>query len=106
MYRQCFGASKNSLTVFALLSDRRPTEKTKLHYAPFFNIYEDGKVCMGTVSIDIKIRFGRRIYTGLGTLFFQFLFQPFVGQTQSHKRHCVNLWKDLVNTDKTFPKKY
>lgn len=47
-------ASKNSLTVYALASDRRPTDKTKLYYAPFFNIYEDGKVCMGTVSVDIK----------------------------------------------------
>ena len=47
-------ASKNSLAVFALTTDRRPTEKTLLYYAPFFNIYEDGKVCMGTVSIDIK----------------------------------------------------
>jgi hypothetical protein len=35
-------SEQNSLTVFAL-SDRRPTDKTKLHYAPFFNIYEDGK---------------------------------------------------------------
>ncbi|MEH3112188.1 hypothetical protein [Pedobacter terrae] len=47
-------ANKNSLSVFALATDRRPTEKTPLHYAPFFNIYEDGRVCMGTVTIDIK----------------------------------------------------
>lgn len=47
-------ANKSSLTVFALANDRRPTEKTPLHYAPFFNIYEKGNVCMGTVSIDIK----------------------------------------------------
>jgi len=47
-------ASKNSLSVFALASDRRPTEKTLLYYAPFFNVYENGNVCMGTVNIDIK----------------------------------------------------
>ena len=29
-------ASKSSLTVFGLASDRRPTEKTPLHYVPFF----------------------------------------------------------------------
>ena len=47
-------ASKYSLAVFALATDRRPKENTPLYYAPFLNIYEDGKVCMGTVSIDIK----------------------------------------------------
>ena len=47
-------ANKNSLSVFALASDRRPTEKTLLHYAPFFNVYENGNVCMGTVNIDIQ----------------------------------------------------
>lgn len=47
-------ASKNGLSVFALSSDRRPNEKTKLYHTPYFNIYEDGKVCMGTVSVDIK----------------------------------------------------
>nr|WP_228453773.1 prokaryotic E2 ligase family D protein [Chryseobacterium manosquense] len=53
-------ASKSSLTVFALANDRRPTEKTPLHYVPFFNIYEKGNVCMGTVSIDIKPKFRNR----------------------------------------------
>lgn len=47
-------ADKENLFVFALATDRRPTEKTPLYYAPFFNVYEDGAVCMGTVSIDIK----------------------------------------------------
>jgi len=49
-----WSASKSSLTVFALTNDRRPTEKTPLYYAPYFNIYEQGNVCMGTVNIDIK----------------------------------------------------
>jgi PRTRC genetic system protein B len=47
-------ASKQHLTVFALTSDKRPTEKTALYHAPFFNVYENGNVCMGTVNVDIK----------------------------------------------------
>ena len=47
-------ASKSSLTLFALASDRRPTEKTPLHYAPGGNFGERGNGWMGTVSVDIK----------------------------------------------------
>ena len=48
-------ANKNSLAVFALASERRPTEKTPLYFAPFFNLYEDGKVCMGLSISTLKI---------------------------------------------------
>ena len=47
-------ANKRSLKIFALSSNRRPTEKTELFYAPFFNVYEDGNVCMGTVDVNIQ----------------------------------------------------
>ena len=47
-------ATQRSLKIFALSSNRRPTEKTSLFYAPFFNVYENGNVCMGTVNIDIQ----------------------------------------------------
>ncbi len=47
-------ADKHSLSVFALKDERRPTETTKLYHAPFFNIYENDKVCMGTVNTDIQ----------------------------------------------------
>lgn len=47
-------ADKGNLSVFALASNIRPTEKTPLYYAPFFNVHEDGTVCMGTVNVDIK----------------------------------------------------
>lgn len=40
-----------SLYVFALASDDRPGQATKLYNAPFFNIYEDGRVCLGTAKI-------------------------------------------------------
>ncbi len=97
-------ASKSSLTVFALSNDRRPTEKTPLHYAPFFNIYEKGNVCMGTVGIDIK-------NSASVEEFIQAWEHYFLNSYFSHslcenltKKNIVNLWKDLVNADKAFPK--
>ncbi|WP_339679846.1 PRTRC system protein B [Cyclobacterium marinum] len=97
-------ANKNSLAVFALASNRRPTEKTPLYYAPFFNIYEKGNVCMGTVSVDIK-------NSASAEEFIQAWEHYFFNSYFSHslcgnltKKNIVSLWKDLIGTDKPFPK--
>lgn len=96
-------ASKNSLTVFALANNRRPTEKTPLHYAPFFNIYEKGNVCMGTVSIDIKNSASvEEFIQAWEHYFFNSYFSHSLCSNLT-KQNIVSLWKDLVNTDKPFP---
>lgn len=98
-------ASKSSLTVFALASDRRPTEKTSLHYAPFFNIYEDGKVCMGTVNIDIKNSASvEEFIQAWENYFFNSYFSHLLGRNSPINGNCVAVWKDLIGTDKPFPK--
>ena len=97
-------ASKSSLTVFALANDRRPTEKTPLHYAPFFNIYEKGNVCMGTVSVDIKNSASvEEFIQAWEHYFFNSYFSHSLCENLT-KKNIVNLWKDLIYTDKPFPK--
>ena len=97
-------ANKSSLTVFALANDRRPTEKTPLYYAPFFNIYEKGNVCMGTVSIDIKNSASvEEFIQAWEHYFFNSYFSHSLCENLT-KKNIVNLWKDLINTDKPFPK--
>ncbi len=97
-------ASKSSLTVFALANDRRPTEKTPLHYAPFFNIYEKGNVCMGTVSIDIKNSASvEEFIQAWEHYFFNSYFSHSLCENLT-KKNIVTLWKDLVHTNKPFPK--
>lgn len=97
-------ASKSSLTVFALANDRRPTEKTPLHYAPFFNIYEKGNVCMGTVGIDIKNSASvEEFIQAWEHYFFNSYFSHSLCENLT-KKNIVTLWKDLVNTNKPFPK--
>ncbi|TDD98483.1 PRTRC system protein B [Flavobacterium cellulosilyticum] len=97
-------ANKNSLSVFALANDRRPTEKTLLHYAPFFNIYEKGNVCMGTVSIDIKNSASvEEFIQAWKHYFFNSYFSHSLCENVTRK-NIVTLWKDLINTDKPFPK--
>lgn len=98
-------ANKNHLAVYALATDRRPIEKTPLHYAPFFNIYEDGKVCMGTVSIDIKNSASVEEFTqAWESYFFESYFSHLLGSYNPTNGNCVNVWKDLIGTDKPFPK--
>ncbi|MES2267071.1 MAG: PRTRC system protein B [Bacteroidota bacterium] len=97
-------ANKNSLTLFALATDRRPTGKTPLHYAPFFNIYEKGNVCMGTVSIDIKNSASvEEFIQAWEHYFFNSYFSHSLCENLT-KQNIVNLWKDLINTNKPFPK--
>lgn len=98
-------ANKNSLFVFALASGRRPTKKTPLHYAPFFNIYENGNVCMGTVSIDIKNSASvEEFTTAWEDYFFNSYFSHLLGGYNPTKGNCVNLWKKLIETGEAFPK--
>ena len=97
-------ANKNSLSVFALTNDRRPTENTPLHYAPFFNIYEKGNVCMGTVSIDIKNSASiEEFIQAWEHCFFNSYFSHSLCENVKRK-NIVTLWKDLINTDTPFPK--
>lgn len=98
-------ASKQSLIVFALEKDHRPTENTVLFHAPFFNIYEDGHVCMGTVDINIKNSASvEEFMQAWESYFFNSYFSHLVNEHNPIKGNCVCLWKDLIGTDKAFPK--
>lgn len=98
-------ASKQSLSVYALKTDRRPKESTLLHYAPFLNIYNDGKVCMGTVTVDIKNSASVEEFTNAWeNYFFNSYFSHLLGTQSPVKGNCVHLWKELIQTDKVFPK--
>jgi len=96
-------ASKNSLRVFALLSNSRPKEKTPLYYAPFFNIYEDGRVCMGSVDVSIKESSCVEEFTkAWEDYFFNSYFSHLMGENSPVKGNCVSLWKDLVTSGRAF----
>jgi len=46
-------ADKDSLSVWAMKDNKRPTDETPLYHAPFFNVYDRGNVCMGNVRKHI-----------------------------------------------------
>ena len=97
-------ADKERLSVFALLNDKRPTEKTPLHYAPFFNVYEDGSVCMGTINVQIKNSASVEEFTKeWEDYFFNSYFSHLLDNYNPINGNCVNLWNKLSGTNETFP---
>ncbi len=97
-------ANKENLSVFALTNDKRPTEKTLLYHAPFFNVYEDGGVCMGTVDVNIKKSASVEEFTNAWEdYFFNSYFSHLMNGHNPMNRNCVNVWKKLTETGKAFP---
>ncbi|MFT3920005.1 PRTRC system protein B [Cloacibacterium sp.] len=98
-------ATQRSLKIFALANNRRPTEKTTLYYAPFFNVYENGNVCMGTVDVNIqKSSSVEEFMEKWEDYFFNSYFSHLMNEHNPINGNCVNLWKGLINADKNFPK--
>lgn len=94
-----------NLYVFALMTDERPLMGTKLYNAPFFNIYADGKVCLGTAPVGkIKAktfekeaeRFERGFYMA----------EQNGGQSEKNcKTQLTKLWPSLIKRNIIFPSK-
>jgi PRTRC genetic system protein B len=98
-------ANRRSLSVFALGSNRRPTKKTKLYHAPFFNVYENGNVCMGTVDVQIKKTASlEEFIAAWENYFFNSYFSHLMQNHNPIKGNLVTLWKELIGTGHAFPK--
>ncbi|WHF51909.1 PRTRC system protein B [Chryseobacterium gotjawalense] len=97
-------ANKQNLKIFALECDERPDENTPLFHAPFFNVYENGNVCMGTVNVKIKNSASLEEFTeSWEHYFFNSYFSHLLHQNPI-KGNCVNRWKKQIETKDLFPK--
>lgn len=94
----------NTLYAFALLSDDRPTLSTKLHHAPFFNIYKDGNVCLGTAPIG-KAR--ARTFEGEANRFERgfYMAEQTGGNNVPCKTDLKKLWAQQIKKGGPFPSK-
>lgn len=98
--------SKTTLWVYAVSSLENLTEQTTLCHSPFFNGYSDGKVCMGTVKINIPADCLLEEFISLWqTYFFNSYFSHLLGQRSPVKGNIIQLWKSLIGTRKKFPVK-
>lgn len=97
-------ASREELAVYALKGNKKPDSKTKLFHAPFFNIYKEGRVCMGTVRININESarledFMEKWESYFWNSYFSHLMSEFNPVTEN----IVQLWQSQVSTDNPFP---
>lgn len=97
-------ATKESLYVFALKGKAKPHADTLLYYAPFFNLAQDGRVCMGTVNIQIDRQTHLEHFMAQWESYF---FNSYFTHTLSGHRHCkgnlIQLWQEQVGTGRDFP---
>lgn len=96
-------ANLTSLWVYALADESAPELKTTLCRAPFFNVGQDGKVCMGNVQINLKSDCGLEEFMKLWqAYFFNSYFSHLLGGNPV-KGNIVQLWQKLVRKNKPFP---
>jgi len=97
-------AGKDHLNIYALKGKQKPNGNTALYHAPFFNIYESGNVCMGTVQVSID-RFTRLedFIAKWQSYFFSSYFSHTIGNHQGANTDLVSLWQQLVGTGRPFP---
>lgn len=96
-------AGKNSLSIFAIL-DEKVNDDTVLYHAPFFNVYADGKVCMGNVPVKIPHDCSLEDFMLLWQeYFFNSYFSHLFSGHMPVKGNMVQLWQKLIKNGRTFP---
>ncbi|MFI5160522.1 MAG: PRTRC system protein B [Sphingobacteriales bacterium] len=96
-------ASKSSLSIFAI-TDECVHQKSELFHAPFFNVYADGKVCMGNVLVQIPNDCCLEDFMSLWQeYFFNSYFSHLFGQHLPVNGNIVQLWQKLVDKNEPFP---
>ncbi|WP_118975772.1 PRTRC system protein B [Taibaiella koreensis] len=97
-------AGKNALQVFALKQDCKPKMKTVIYHAPFFNIYDDGKVCMGTTKTRIPPEAGMEEFMRTWEHFFwASSFSHLLRNTSPVKGNIIDCFLNLQDKTEAFP---
>ena len=97
-------AGKEELSLFALRNTTAISAETILYHAPFFNIYEGGRVCMGSVAINISPDCMLEAFMAQWeNYFFGSYFSHMIASVAPVKGNIVQLWQSLVDTRRKFP---
>lgn len=85
------------LTVYALNTDKRPEEKTVLYMAPFFNVSDDGDVCLGNAKVQKpKEKTFASIIKYWEDLFWLSEFSHVNGSNKVKSNDLHGIWKKLL----------
>lgn len=95
---------KGQYWVFALKESKRPTAQTQLFYGPYFNLSDEGSVCMGSAKMPTKLT--PEYITEMEDAFFNSSFTHISGKVRKidHPRGEYAFWKDMLDgVYKEFP---
>ncbi len=90
-----WGATAHGLSVRAFKGTRRPTSDTKLCVAPYWNVFESGKVCLGSMRIP-KVSTVASIPQWEKSFFESEFTHGNVGRLTRHKGGFEGLWTSLA----------
>lgn len=97
-------ASKEALFIYALKGTDRPTLKSVLYKAPFFNIYNTGNVCMGSVEVDLEEDYDlETLMRKWEQYFFQSRFSHLLEKEAPVKGNIIQLYTNLQGSGMKFP---
>ncbi len=90
------------LSIRALAENKRPNAETKLAVAPFWNLSDDGSVCLGSMRCPESTSVGS--IEGWEKGFYESAFtHANVGRLTRHEGGHDALWGELVGKRRTFP---
>jgi PRTRC genetic system protein B len=97
-------ADKKNLYLYAIKTRSKPSLNTPLFFAPFFNVYGDSRVCMGTVdtgmdginSLEDFIGAWERSYWGS-------YFSHMISEVSPIQGNIVQVWQEQLKTGQKFP---
>ncbi|WP_294823271.1 PRTRC system protein B [uncultured Flavobacterium sp.] len=97
-------ADRKRLSVFAIKAKGKPSLATTLFNAPFFNIYHNGNVCMGSVDVRISASASlEQFIAAWEEYFFGSYFSHFVQGHQPINGNLISLFQELAQTGDAFP---
>lgn len=102
-----FMVAGNAWSVYALKDSVRPTLDTELCHAPYFNVYDNGKICIGSAAIPDKLT--PSSIPGWESAFLESEFTHVNGGIKkvSHPRGEYAFWKEMLDGQyKAFPTEF
>lgn len=93
-----FAVRHNELSVYALKKNERPTPATELWMAPFFNLWDSGKLCRGNAPLPKRV--GPDAIQKWESMFFMSAFSHPNQTTRKltlHPKGLPGLWLDIAN---------
>jgi len=90
-------ADRHRLNVYAVRGNAKPRSGTPLCHAPFFNIYSNGNVCMGSVAVRIaKSATLEKFTKAWESYFFDSYFSHLIGGHNPIAGNLISLYKELA----------